>query len=202
MNQYTSVPSVLSLAHHPTPLGCYRAPVWVSRVTRQIPIGCLFYVWYACFHATLSMHPTLSFLPYSHRVCTSVLFVCVSIATLKIFISVIFQIPYICVSIWYLFFSFWLNSLCIIGSSTLLEPTQMCSFCWLGNIPLYVYHSYFIHSFVDGRLGCFHVLAIRNSAAMNIGVHMSFSILVASGYMPRSGIAGSYGAMVLLFLVF
>ena len=75
----------------------------------------------------------------------------------------------------------------------------MCSFCWLGNIPLYVYHSYFIHSFVDGRLGCFHVLAIRNSAAMNIGVHMSFSILVASGYMPRSGIAGSCGVLFLVF---
>ena len=84
MNQYTSVPSVLSLAHRPTPLGCYRAPIGVSRVTRQIPIGCLFYVWYACFQATLSMHPTLPFLPYSHRVRTSVLFVCVSIAALKI----------------------------------------------------------------------------------------------------------------------
>ena len=39
----------------------------------------------------------------------------------------------------------------------------------------------------------FHVLAIVNSAAVNNGVHVSSSILVSSGYMPRSGIAGSYG---------
>ena len=55
-----------------------------------------------------------------------------------------------------------------------------------------MYHNFFIHSSVDGHLGCFHVLAIVNSAAMNNGIHVSFSILVSSGYMPRSGIAGSY----------
>ena len=58
-----------------------------------------------------------------------------------------------------------------------------------------MYHN-FIHSSVDGHLGCFHVLAIVNSAAMNTGVHVSFSILVSSGYMPRSGIAGSYGGFI------
>ena len=42
---------------------------------------------------------------------------------------------------------------------------------------------------VDGHLGCFHVLAIVNSAAMNNGICVSFSILVSSGYSPRSGIA-------------
>ena len=55
-------------------------------------------------------------------------------------------------------------------------------------------------SSVNGHLGCFHVLAIVNSAAMNIGVHVSFSILVSSGYMPRSGIAGSYGGFIPSFL--
>ena len=59
---------------------------------------------------------------------------------------------------------------------------------------------FFIFSFVDGHLGCFHVLAIVNSAAMNIGVLVSFSVLVSSGYMPRSGIAGSYGDFILSFL--
>ena len=53
-----------------------------------------------------------------------------------------------------------------------------------------MYYNFFIHSSVDGHLGCFHVLAIVNSAAMNSGIHVSFSILVSSGYMPRSGIAG------------
>ena len=58
---------------------------------------------------------------------------------------------------------------------------------------VYMYHNFFIHSSVDGHLGCFHVLAIVNSAAMNNEIHVSFSTLIFSGYMPRSGIAGSYG---------
>ena len=41
-----------------------------------------------------------------------------------------------------------------------------------------------------------HVLAIVNSATMNIGVHVSFSIMVYSGYMPSSGIVGSYGSFI------
>ena len=53
-----------------------------------------------------------------------------------------------------------------------------------------------MHSSVDGHLGCFHVLAIVNSASVNNGIHVSFSIFVSSGYMPRIGIAGSYGAFI------
>ena len=64
---------------------------------------------------------------------------------------------------------------------------------------MYIYYNFFIHTSVDGHLGCFHVLAIVNSAAMNIGEHVSFSVLVSSGYMSRSGIAGSF---VVLFLAF
>ena len=60
-----------------------------------------------------------------------------------------------------------------------------------------MYHNFFIHSPVDGHLGCFHVLAIVNSAAMNNGIHMSLSVLVSSGYMPMSRIAGSYGGFML-----
>ena len=64
------------------------------------------------------------------------------------------------------------------------------------NSTVYMSHSFFIHSSVYGHLGCFHGLAIVNSAAMNIGVHVAFSILVSSGYMPRSEIAGSYGGFI------
>ena len=63
-----------------------------------------------------------------------------------------------------------------------------------------MYHNLCTHSSVDGHLGCFHVLAIVNSAAMNNGIHVSFLILVSSGYMPRSGIAGSYGSFIPSFL--
>ena len=61
-------------------------------------------------------------------------------------------------------------------------------------------HNFFIHSSADVHLGCFHVLVIVNSAAMNSGIHVSFSIFVSSGYMPRNGIAGSYGGFIPSFL--
>ena len=59
-------------------------------------------------------------------------------------------------------------------------------------------HIFFIHSSVDGHLGCFYILAIVNSATMNIGVYVSFLIIVLSGYMSRSGIAGSYANSLVL----
>ena len=63
-----------------------------------------------------------------------------------------------------------------------------------------MYHSFFIHVSADGHLGCFHVLAIINSAVMNIGLHVSLSILVSLKCIPSSGIARSYGSSISSFL--
>ena len=62
-----------------------------------------------------------------------------------------------------------------------------------------IYHNFLIHSSVDGHLGCFHVLAIVNSAATNTGVEVSFSIMLFSSFMPGGGIAGPFGSFILSF---
>ena len=122
-----------------------------------------------------------------------------------------------CIRVRYLSFSFCLTSLCIIDSRFIhLIRTDSNAFLgvakswtrlsdwtelnWTEQSIMYMYHNFFIHSSVHGHLGCFHVLAIVNSAAVNNGIHVSFSIFVTSGYMPRSGIAGSYGGFIPSFL--
>jgi len=63
---------------------------------------------------------------------------------------------------------------------------------------VYVCHI-LIHSSADEHLSCFHVLAIVNRAAVIMRVHVSFLIVVLPGYMPRSGIARSYGDSIFSF---
>jgi len=64
---------------------------------------------------------------------------------------------------------------------------------------VYIESIFLIHFSVSGYLGCFHVLATLNSAAMNTGVHISFQIRVVSRYRPRSGTGGSHGNIILIF---
>ena len=80
------------------------------------------------------------------------------------------------------------------------------SFQWLCNIQcvcvhiyIHIYNIFFIHFSVDGRLGCFHVLAIVNSAVLSTGMHVSFWTMFSLDVCPRVGLLDH---MVALFLVF
>ena len=62
-----------------------------------------------------------------------------------------------------------------------------------------MYHNFFIHSSVDGNLGYFHVLAVVNSATMNIEVHVFFQFWFPQGICLGVGLLGH---MEVLFLAF
>ena len=145
-------------------------------------------------HMLMLLSPFIPlFLSLSHHVYKSILYICVSSPSLQISSLILFfQIPYI-----------WVNILICFSLSDLLHSVS-CRFTHLTRTDsnsffiagyysiVYIYHIFFIHSSVDGHFGCFQVLDIVNSAAMNTAVHMPFRT-VLSGNMPSSGAAGSYG---------
>ena len=84
----------------------------------------------------------------------------------------------------------------------LLQMAKILFYGWIVFHCTYIHHIFFIHSSAGGHLGCFHILATVNKAAVNIEVHVSFqiSVFVFFRYIPRSGSAGSYGSSVFSFL--
>ena len=105
----------------------------------------------------------------------------------------------------YLFFSFQLASLCIIGSRfiCLIRTDSNVFFLWLSNIPLHICTTASLSiQTIHGHLGCFHVLAVVNSASVNIGVHVFFFFFqfwFPQGLWP---VVGLLDHIVVLFLVF
>ena len=107
---------------------------------------------------------------------------------------------------------FWLQSIWqSLGPDTFLQMIQFCFFLWVSCKELdmtgqlnwteysfvHIYHIFFVHSSVDGRLGCCHALAIVNSATVNTGVLVSFWIMFSPpGYTPSSRNAGSDGSSI------
>ena len=102
----------------------------------------------------------------------------------------------ICFSLSDLLHSVWHS----LGPSTSLQMTQFRSFlCWVIFHCIYVPH--LLYPFIcQWAFRLLIYLAIVNSAAMNIGVYVSFWIMAFSGYMSSGGIAGSYGNSIFSFL--
>ena len=104
----------------------------------------------------------------------------------------------------YLSFSVWLISPNIMPSKSIhIATNSKISFYFMAEWYSvgYIYHIFFIYSSVGGYLGCFHILTIGNSAAVNIGMHVSFqiSVLVFSDMYPEVELLDH---MIVLFLVF
>ena len=106
-----------------------------------------------------------------------------------------FKIPHVSDTIQCVSFSVWLISLIIMPSgSSILQMARIPPFSLVNNILVCVNVPHFLYSFIEGHVGCLHILAIVNNAVENFGVQISlwdtdFSYF---GYISRSGINGLY----------
>ena len=96
---------------------------------------------------------------------------------------------------------FWLTSLCIrdLSSSTSLAQTQIHSFLWLSDIPLFRDHDFFTHSSADGQLGGFHLLAVvalRSFSVLLITLQSQISCLVYSIRHLAESVVQEYSQIV------
>ena len=85
-------------------------------------------------------------------------------------------------------------------SSQFINNYKCLLWPWPGPAFLLFFLSLTTHSSHNGHLRCFHVLAALNSAAMNIGIHVSLKNYGCILYMARSGISGSYDSSVFVVL--
>ena len=82
----------------------------------------------------------------------------------------------------------------------LLKMALFHSFSWLSNVLLHICipRCYYLFIYQNEHLGCFHVLTIIDSAAMNIGVHISLRFRVFSGYTPGVGLQNHMTTILVL----
>ena len=120
---------------HPTPLGCYRALVWVPRVLHQIPMTV--YFTYGGVYVSMRLSP---FVPPSSSSLPSMSISLFSLSALHfclasriinaIFLDSIYICVCVCVNIRYLFFSFWLTSLCRVSQLIKNLPAVQETLVW------------------------------------------------------------------------
>ena len=99
-------------------------------------------------------------------------------------------------------FSAWLISFSMITLGSIHATANDIILFFHGRVVfhcIYMYHIFFIHSSVNGHLGCIHVLAIVKVLQWTLGYMHPFESCF-SGHMPKNGITGSYGSSIFNFL--
>ena len=176
----------------------YTSIICSHPVVHYIPSPCLFITLTSLYLLTIFLQVLLALLSVSGT--TSLISLSRSLAFCFVFRFHILVRSYsICLSLPDLFHL----ALCFQNPPMLSQMVGFCWFLWLNNIPLCVYvYTLFIHSSFSRHVDCFHVLAIINSAAMNMRMQtlVQVSVLEVFGYAFRTGIAGPCGSSPFNFL--